>query len=259
MEPFVCVNLFGGLGNQLFQYAAGKTVAERLGCMFYVNKESDNAHNINGHNYAKELFTDAIEVDWPKGPLGEWLFTSQGINVVSQADGFAPWDPTSLQSPCVMNGYFQYYPAIVNSLPSILSHLRTKGPQYLNQKATFLHVRRGDYVKKSEFHYLQDAEYYLKAIDHIQPTKLLVFSDDIEWCKQQAWLAQNPCVEFVEEKDEIHSLFRMASCQEGAILANSTFSWWAAILSGTSKVVYPSRWIAQEVYSLFPSNWICLT
>lgn len=259
MEPFVCVNLFGGLGNQLFQYAAGKTVANRLGTHFYVNKESENAHNTHGHNYAKELFTDAIEVDWPKGALADWFFKSQGLTVLSQSDGFAPWDPTSLQSPCLMNGYFQYYPAISNTLPSILSHLRSVGPQYPPQNATFLHVRRGDYVNKSDFHYLQGPEYYLKAIHHIQPTKLLVFSDDIEWCKQQEWLTRQPFVEFIEEQDEIKSFYLMASCQEGAILANSTFSWWAAMVSGVNKVVYPSRWIAQEVHSLFPSDWICLT
>ena len=258
MEPFICVNLFGGLGNQLFQYAAGKTVASKNGCILYVNKETENAHNTNGHNYAKELFTDSIEVDWPKGPQGEWLFKSQGIHVFSQQDGFAPWEPSSISIPCIMNGYFQYYPSLVNSLPSILSHLQQIGPQYPSQDATFLHVRRGDYVEKASFHYLQGRDYYLKAIEQIQPRKLFVFSDDIEWCKQQEWLSMTPLVEFIDEKDEIRSLFLMASCKEGAILANSTFSWWAAMLSGTNRVAYPSKWIAQQIYSLFPPHWVSI-
>lgn len=259
MGPFVCVNLFGGLGNQLFQYAAGKVVADQNHCQLFVNKETDNAHNIRGHNYRKELFTDATEVDWPTGPMGEWVFKSQGIHVFSQQDGFAPWEPSSIHTPCVLTGYFQYYPALINTLPSILAHLRQIGPLYPPINATFLHVRRGDYVEKATFHYLQGPEYYLKAIDLIQPTKLLVFSDDIEWCKQQDWLSTNPRVEFIEEQDEIQSLFLMASCKEGAILANSTFSWWAAMLSGTNHVIYPSKWIAQKVYSLFPSHWISIT
>lgn len=258
MDPFVCVNLFGGLGNQLFQYAAAKTVANRHSCALYVNKETENAHNTNGHNYAKELMTDAVEVDWPRGPLGEWLFRSQGVHVLSQSDGFEPWDPTSLQIPCVLNGYFQYYPSLVHTIPSVLDQLKKAGPTYEPQAATFLHIRRGDYVEKADFHYLQGAEYYLKAIQTLQPTKLLVFSDDIEWCKQQEWLTKQPHVEFVDEPDEIQSLFRMASCKEGAILANSTFSWWAAMLSGTERVVYPTKWIKQQVYSLFPPNWIAI-
>lgn len=259
MDPFVCVNLFGGLGNQLFQYAAGKVVAQHNRCQLYVNKETENAHNVNGHNYAKELFSDAIEVDWPRGPLGEYVFRMQGVNVFSQQDGFSPWDPTAIAPPCVLNGYFQYYPSLVNILPSLVNELKQRGPSFPDQAATFLHIRRGDYVGKSEFHYLQGPEYYLKAIQEVQPTKILIFSDDIQWCKQQPWLSSLSNVEFVDEKDEIRSLFLMASCKEGAILANSTFSWWGAMLSGAPKVVYPSKWIAQQIYSLFPQEWTCIT
>jgi hypothetical protein len=50
----------------------------------------------------------------------------------------------------------------------------------------------------------------------------------------------------------------MISCTGGAILANSTFSWWAAILSDTPYVVYPTKWIAQKVDNLFPENWVSL-
>jgi hypothetical protein len=259
MDPFVCVNLFGGLGNQIFQYAAAKAVAHRYNCAIFVNKESDNAHNVNGHNYAVELFKDTKEVDWPKGPLGEWLFKSQGVHVLSQQDGFAPWDPSSMAPPCVLNGYFQYYPALVPVLKNVLQVLQGAGPKYPDQTATFLHIRRGDYVGKADFHYLQGHSYYEKAIEYVQPTKILVFSDDIEWCKQQDWLVKQPNIEFVDEPDEIKALFQMASCKEGAILANSTFSWWAAHLSGASKVTYPSKWINQQVYSLFPPEWVCVT
>lgn len=259
MEPFVCVNLIGGLGNQLFQYAAAKTVAKHQNCMILVNKEAENIHNTNGHNYAKELFTDTQEVDWPRGALGDWLFQSQGVNVFSQQDGFSPWDPSSIRAPCVLSGFFQYYPAIVNTIPEIKHILQNKGPTYPELQATFLHIRRGDYVEKADFHYLQGKDYYMKAIEYIKPTRLLVFSDDIEWCKQQEWLKTQTNVEFVEEQDEIKSFFLMTSCKEGAIIANSTFSWWAAIFSDARKVTYPTRWIGQQVYSLFPPTWICIT
>ena len=259
VEPFVCVNLFGGLGNQIFQYAAAKAVAKDKSCKLFVNTETENAHNVNNHNYATELFQDAVEVDWPRGPLGNWLYKEQGIEVYSFDDGFAPWDPTGIQIPCILNGYFQYYPALVTTLPDVLSTLKAAGPLYPDQQATFLHIRRGDYLDKSEFHYLQGADYYQKAIQVVQPTKVLIFSDDIEWCKQQPWLQSLASKEFVDEPDEIKSLFLMASCKEGAILANSTFSWWGAMLSGCTNVVYPSRWINQQVYALFPPSWKQIT
>jgi hypothetical protein len=256
MDPFVCVNLFGGLGNQIFQYAAAKVVANLHNCNLFVNKESDNAHNVNGHNYAKELFKDAVEVDWPRGPLGEWLFKSQGVNVFSQGDGFAPWEPSSIPIPCILNGYFQYYPALKEALPSICSEILKNGPVYPAQEAVFLHIRRGDYVAKSDFHYLHGPEYYLKGIEILKPSHVHIFSDDIDWCKEQPWLQSLPNKTFIEEKDEIKSLFQMIACKQGAILANSTFSWWAAILSGNQNVVYPSKWINQTVTDLFPPTWI---
>jgi hypothetical protein len=256
MEPFVCVNLFGGLGNQIFQYAAAKAVAKASGCSsIVVNKESENAHNVHGHNYALELFQDAREVDWPRGPLGEWLFKSQGVNVLSQQDGFAPWDPSSLSPPCVLNGYFQYLPSLVHVIPQVCDVLRKNGPSYPDQDAVFLHIRRGDYVQKSDFHFLQGQDYYEQAIQLLKPTKVLIFSDDIAWCKEQSWLQTLPSREFIDEPDEIKSFFQMAACKQGAILANSTFSWWAAMVSGTRNVVYPSRWVNQQIYSLFPSHW----
>jgi hypothetical protein len=256
MDPFVCVNLFGGLGNQIFQYAAAKAVAKINNCRILVNKESDNAHNINNHNYAQELFKDTIEVDWPRGPLGEWLFKSQGVNVFSQGDGFEAWDPHTVQIPCVLNGYFQYYPALIDCLPSVCAEIRKNGPFYPNEDAVFLHIRRGDYLAKSDFHYLQGSDYYLNAVEILKPSKIRIFSDDIAWCKEQPWLQTLPNREFMEEKDEIKSFFQMIACKQGAILANSTFSWWAAMISETPNVVYPSRWINQTITDLFPSTWI---
>lgn len=261
MEPFVCVHLFGGLGNQCFQYAAAKAVAKKTPCKIFLNKETYNAHNTNGHNYAKELFTDAEEMELPSHP--DYLFRTMGITVYSQPNGFEAWNPNQIQSPCILKGYFQFYPALQAILPDVRTQLiQALQIQKQNPNHAFLHVRRGDYVEKSDFHYLQGEEYYTKAyakLCHLRknvgpPLSLFVFSDDIAWCKSQSWL-HLPGVEFVDEKDEVKTLARMVSCTGGAILANSTFSWWAAILSDTPYVVYPIKWIAERVENLFPPNW----
>jgi len=262
MEPFVCVQLLGGLGNQLFQYAAAKTVHQNSGGNLLLNKELNNAHNTNGHNYVKELFTDATEVDI--SIHADWVFESQGIKVYNQENGFEAWNPNNVSSPCLLKGYFQYYPAIQAVIPQMRKLLlHNLGVMKLNPDHAFLHVRRGDYVKKSDFHYLQGEGYYREAYAQLctqrgnngHPEKLLIFSDDIKWCKSQSWLYAFPGVEFVEEEDELKSLSRMISCMGGAIIANSTFSWWAAVLSDTPYVVYPKKWIAQKVENLFPLNW----
>lgn len=266
MEPFICVELLGGLGNQLFQYAAAKSVQKHTGLKLILNKESNNAHNINGHNYAKELFTDAEEVDFPVHAI--WVFETHGVKIYNQQNGFEEWNPQNIQVPCMLKGYFQYYPAIKSVIPQIRTVLlHNLGVIKMNPDDAFLHVRRGDYVAKSDFHYLQGESYYTEAYAQLcrkrgkngPPQKLLVFSDDINWCKSQQWLLTLPGVEFIEEKDELKSLSQMISCLGGAIIANSTFSWWAAVLSDTPYVIYPKKWIAQKVENLFPPHWISIT
>ncbi len=261
MKPFVCVELFGGLGNQIFQYAAGKAVARYNNCELLVNKERDNKHNVNGHNYARELFTDAVEVDFPTNDA--WLFQQQGVHMYKQSNGFEAWNPKDIPVPCILSGYFQYLPAIEFVLPEVRAILMKNLHEYPYQRndLAFLHVRRGDYLKLPDFHYIQTEEYYTKALQLLfqknpEIRELYVFSDDLQWCKQQAWLHHIPFVKFIENTDEIRSLSLMSLCIGGAVIGNSTYSWWGAMLSRSKHVIYPSRWIAQKIENLFPSHWV---
>jgi len=97
--------------------------------------------------------------------------------------------------------------------------------------------------------------------------KFLVFSDDIQWCKEN--IKSNPWhdIEFSEGRNELQDLSLMASCGHH-IIANSTFSWWGAYLghNPTKIVISPSHkrgnWfglesgIKQDCIDLLPSDWI---
>ena len=72
----------------------------------------------------------------------------------------------------------------------------------------------------------------------MQFDRYLVFSDDIPWCREHFRGQQ---FEFSEGRDEIEDLLLMSSCR-GAIISNSSFSWWGAWLAGHNKVICPSRW-----------------
>jgi hypothetical protein len=121
----------------------------------------------------------------------------------------------------------------------------------------FMHVRRGDY-KISPIHYLQDPAYYQKAISFIKQqttvSKIHIISDDMEWCKTQRWNFHVDIV-FVHEPDELCCFAFMALCRGGAVIANSTFSWWGALMGNSRHVCYPSRWIHDTVHNLFPKHW----
>jgi hypothetical protein len=118
-----------------------------------------------------------------------------------------------------------------------------------------IHVRRGDYVNNSFYVDLTKTNYYEKAMDEFPDAQFLVFSDDIEWCKQQ--LIFKDC-EFYHG-DELDDLNTMASCV-GHIIANSSFSWWGAYISPfTDKVVCPSyeHWYTDgQPRTVTPKEWI---
>lgn len=252
-EPFVYFNLYGGLGNQMFQYSAAYAVSKANNVKLCIKNSGENHHNKKGHDYVKRLFVDANECFADPGPYIEYLHRD-----------FFPWDPKEVRGPARLRGHFQYYPTLVPYLPELTRKFREALCVGEKNNSVFLHIRRGDYLNHQDIHYPQGPEYYLMAIIHLIyklkgfPERILVFSDDIEWCKVQPWLQGIPNIVFYENEDELESLAEMARCGGGAILANSTFSWWGAILSETKHVYYPSRWIAGTVYNLFPESWVCI-
>ena len=105
-----------------------------------------------------------------------------------------------------------------------------------------VHVRRGDYVNNPFYIDLTKTDYYQKAMAIFPEEKFLVFSDDIGWCKQQEIFQE---CQFSEGQNEVDDLNIMASCKNN-IMANSSFSWWAAYLNPNPNkiVVAPKPWYA---------------
>ena len=93
--------------------------------------------------------------------------------------------------------------------------------------------------------------YYAEALATMQVSRWLILSDDIAWCKE------NFNLEVVDEPDELMGLALMSLCHGGAIIANSTYSWWGAMLI-KAPVIYPKRWLQNTVPLIFPSHWLPL-
>ena len=105
-----------------------------------------------------------------------------------------------------------------------------------------IHVRRGDYVNNPMYVDLMKTGYYERAMEQFKGESFLVFSDDIEWCKEQEIF--RGC-EFSKGNDEIGDMNLLAGCK-GIIMANSSFSWWCAFLSD-AKVIAPKEWYRDGV------------
>ena len=181
---------------------------------------------------------------------------------------------------CFLDGYWQsekYF----SSIRSIL--LKEFTPRYsLRQdalsvvsliagcEAVSVHVRRGDYVNNPSayaFHGLVDVEWYASAIRYIESRvsdpQFFFFSDDIAWVRER--FPKRSDFHFVDASPdglEHEDIFMMSSCKH-QIIANSSFSWWAAWLNNNDQkiVIAPQRWFQKggpNTRDLLPDSWVRL-
>ena len=143
--------------------------------------------------------------------------------------------------------------------------------------SVFLHVRRGDYLLDKNAYFIRlDSAYYERALRIIQESMpnahIFIFSNDIPWCKAyfldslSAEVREGLAFSFVEGNDEsnaIEEMELMSACKH-AIIANSTFSWWAAyrIANPTKIVIAPDRittyWDKERARVFYPPQWVLL-
>ena len=114
-------------------------------------------------------------------------------------------------------------------------------------KSCGIHVRRGDYLKYPDIHPVQQMDYYNKAIDFITEhgcNSFVIFSDDIEWCKQN-FIGEK--FTFLQGNKDWEDLWLMSLCKH-IIMSNSSFSWWGSWL-GTNedrRTVSPRNWFGSN-------------
>lgn len=123
-------------------------------------------------------------------------------------------------------------------------------------KTISLHIRRGDYLKLQHAHVVQGLDYYEKALERMakelkyksvkemnKDYKLMIFSDDINWCKTCDLFKSLKNVKYMARNPPIEDLYTMSMCNHH-IIANSTFSWWASYLNTKKdkKVIAPKLW-----------------
>ena len=170
-----------------------------------------------------------------------------------------------------MFGFFQsekYFLHIADSIredftfkPEIIN--LSKQHAYQFDQAISLHIRRTDSVN-SISHLLCPIEYYEIALSKFSSDlPVLVFSDDIEWCKSQEFFKPSrfKIIEDFSIYRRFVDLYLMTQCSHH-IIANSTFSWWGAWLSGSDNVISPSRWLLESgnhantsLEDLIPDRW----
>lgn len=278
----VIIRLKGGLGNQLFQYAYGRLLSIKNGVEVkfeFVEKKGDTQreYKLDNFNTNVEFSTDE-DISKMKSSFG--IFTK--IIDIFKKKIFKQYNigytkkSLSIKSG-YLEGYWQSYKFLEPIKDILFKELVLKNP--LDQKAEeilkninetnsiSLHIRRGDYIndkKTKDAHYTFGLEYYEKAIDIIKqkisdPT-FFIFSDDIEWVKQN--LKINFPTIFVSDLNikDYEELIVMSKCKNN-IIANSSFSFWAAWLNKNPNkiVIAPKKWnnkYQSNYKDLLPKEWI---
>lgn len=118
-----------------------------------------------------------------------------------------------------------------------------------------VHVRRGDYLNKQDVHPVLSLDYYLQGMDYFLGEDLVVFSDDIEWCKNNI-TGKGRDIAYYHTGDDIRDFKAMCGFSK-FIIANSSYSWWAAYLSGSNQVIAPALWVyGEDKNHRVPPEWI---
>ena len=166
------------------------------------------------------------------------------------------------QPDCALYGYFQswkYFEHCQDYIAEIFTPKDAEDPR-LFRNLCCIHVRRGDYLKFPDYHPLQSIDYYKKAMELIPARKYIIFSDDVKWCESNFIGDQYVVTEAASSAID----FKIMMACNHFILANSSFSWWAAWLSphDDKVVVVPENWFGSKIketnptHDLIPYNWI---
>ncbi|WP_295799413.1 alpha-1,2-fucosyltransferase [Mucilaginibacter sp.] len=289
------IKLQGGLGNQMFQYAFGLSVAKKMNAQLYLDLSFYNQnHGLTPRSYALEVFGGQTKIAERK--IVDSFFRPGLLQRVLKKAGLdrhtlyrektMRFDKSvfDITPPVYFEGFWQseqYFNSIENEIRSAFAFkkpLNTQSQKIAGEIAqqqhpVSIHVRRGDYVTSAstnELHGICSIAYYQKAIALIKqkvtnPT-FYFFSDDAEWVAKNLIATDDNAVlvQHNEGDDSWQDMALMSKCRHH-IIANSSFSWWAAWLNpGSEKmVIAPANWFAAKVSNLdtldlIPKNWIQL-
>ena len=274
--------MLGGLGNQLFQYAAGRALAKRLGARlildctatsgakrsFVLDRypiDAEVVRNARGKPHSRHLRLPGVLGRRLSDTFHDYLPTTYRIGehrfkVFGEKQWFT-YDPgfEKLSGSIYLNGYWQSYRYFENAADLIRAELRPLWPpsdanrSWLARieaaNAVCMHVRRGDYLRHKAGPPLVCAHsYYDDALRHVRQSLehpwIFVFSDDIAWCRETFAASDMAFVDINGPDDAADDLRLMAACRHH-IIANSSLSWWGAWLAWYPEqlVIAPQPWL----------------
>lgn len=276
----VIIRLTGGLGNQLFQFSYGQYLKKHhnidviFDVQFYLSKENEKLLRkfslielgfrcpISGKlksrvwsGRSRSLLARFLKKYLWKNPVYLYEFYSENFDVFN------------IMTPAYIEGGFQRSEIVIDVLEDMRNMINPTiklSPIYFQwlkriqkSNSVAIHVRRGDYINNKSTNALHGVctfDYYVQAINKIiqeqSDVNFFVFSDDLEYCRLAFSSFESFWFVDISSSNQNHSdleeFLLLVKCKH-QIIANSTFSWWAAMLNNNPSklVIYPLRWFSE--------------
>jgi hypothetical protein len=291
----IIVELIGGLGNQMFQYAAGRALSNRLDLPLKLDisrLKNDKLRSYRLHHLSiKEEFATAQDLESYNEPetqveriyyrVKSFVLPWHLKQVIHERNSGYDEDFTKIRNDCLLKGYWQsenYFKTIEKVIRN--EFCVNKKPDGINAEllsninlctSVSMHIRRGDYVTNpvtNKVHGFLGKGYYERAIkffeSNLSEPVFFVFSDDIDWAREH--IRTNYPLVFVDhngERKDYEDLRLMKNCKYH-IIANSSFSWWGAWLGEyhNKEVIAPKKWFTPKEMErrgnidIVPERWM---
>ena len=288
---------YGGLGNQMFQYALVCAYRQRgvKACLFV------SSTNLEHHGYEVEkIFPAASQwrtlncvqrnyyrcLQWLRNcgnkrhhlPNALLFFPFGRVDFFQDAIAFHPEVFQRLEQSNFYVGQFQSYKFFEQCADQVRreytfdtallsEQTRQAAVQMASCNSVSLHVRRGDYMNGFYYQMLGSVcnlDYYRRAMDEMQRrqgnVRFFIFSDDMDYVRENLPVDRAVCVDWNTGTDSWQDMYLMSQCRHN-IIANSTFSWWGAWLNANpdKTVIAPKPWFAGVTEDdIVPEQWVRL-
>ena len=289
----IIVRIKGGLGNQLFQYAAAYALSKRINQPIKIDKSFFPEQTLR--SFKLSLFNlDCNDLvngkDIPKvikvinNRYINWMLRLLNFKIITIKKSFKycvetksrvnEWFFELNEKDIYIDGYFQseeYFKDFKGDLIRQFKQNYKLEEEYLmlqkqmsQCESVAVHVRRGDFLKAQHnynpHHYLLGEKYYENALSYIEKNLhnpiFFWFSDDIDWVKEQFGVRKDfRYVSLNTSHSDIDEMLLM-SCCKNIVAANSTFSWWSSWLNERKNAIHicPAKRYGNE--SMIPENWV---
>ena len=286
----IIVELKGGFGNQLFQYAAGLSLAQKHGVEIKVDTSSFiNPDDHTGTQRQHDIFN---LVDKPvEATTKELEYYSHLSKLIVYKEKLLPFYKRKIYkeesftfdknffkagSNLYLKGnrqseqYFKPYESYIRNkfalAENAITSVKDFGQRLVNQNSVSIHIRRGDYLTPIALEWLGliPISHYNECIkliaQKIPDSTFYLFSDDMEWVKENLKIEhEHVFVSNIITKNPMEDFYLMSCCKHN-IIANSSFSWWAAWLNNNPDkiVIAPKKWFNNHTdpKDLIPESWM---